>query len=514
MIVERRNFLRKLLQLAALASCVNFPANAQKKVAAEFLLGVASGSPAIDGATIWTRLIASDVLVAPALVVWEVAEDESFKKIAAKGKVTALPELAHSVHVDLRGLQPDRWYWYRFMAGDAVSETGRTRTLPELGKLPPSLRLAYASCQRWEDGFYAAYRHMSREALDMVVFVGDYIYEVPPRKGRVRIHSLDTARSLDGYRQRYALYKSDPDLQRMHASCPWLITWDDHELESDYAAGISTNGDSDFANRRLAAYQAFYEHMPLSTKSLVNALAGLAYNDGLRLYDRFHFGQLACIHLLDDRQYRSPPLCPREPEKHKYSCASVDGIERTMLGFEQELWLDEGFRESVRHRSRWNVIAQQTAFSPRRIERDTDVITSRDSWDGYAPGRRRLLDSIVKHKSENNLFIGGDIHQNWVAHVRRNPADDFSAIVGAEFCGTSIASRSGSSQKRTEKIARQNPHCVFANSERRGYGVMEITPGQCNVSLKALDDASDRNSGAFTLARFQVDAGNPKLRKL
>ena len=227
-----------------------------------FALGVASGSPGHDSVVLWTRLVAAeldDAARAPVTVGWQVAHDESFNRIVRRGQAQALAELAFSVHAEVAGLEPDRWYFYRFTVGDAISSVGRTRTFPHPSADPARLRLGYASCQRWEHGYYSAWRHMRAEDLDAVLFLGDYIYEYPGAFNAVRPVSGGWVTTLADYRQRYALNKSDEDLQAMHAACPWLLTWDDHEVQNDYAGlhpGDSGLAVSDFAARRSPAYPA------------------------------------------------------------------------------------------------------------------------------------------------------------------------------------------------------------------------------------------------------------------
>ena len=280
--VHRRDLIRLA---AASASTLWLPRSSwsQPRLTADpFALGVASGSPLHDSVVLWTRLLNTEPLTGAVTVRWELAHDEGFTRIAHQGQVQALPELAHAVHAEVTGLAPDRWYFYRFMLGDAVSHTGRTRTFPAAEARVNRLRLGYASCQRWEHGYYAAWRHMRAEELDTVLFLGDYIYEYPSLPNAVRQVTGGWVLTLDDYRQRYALHKSDADLQAMHAACPWLMTWDDHEVQNDYAglhegSGVLGMGSvPDFAARRAAAYQAYYEHMPLRASVLTRSLAGLA----------------------------------------------------------------------------------------------------------------------------------------------------------------------------------------------------------------------------------------------
>ena len=283
-----------------------------------FTLGVASGSPNHHSVVLWTRLMPdansgqSNFASSDISVQWEVADDEYFKVNRRSGQVVALATLAHSVHLELEGLQSDRWYFYRFQLGDAQSAVGRTRTLPHPEAMVQKLRVAYASCQRWEHGYFSAYDHMAQENLDMVLFLGDYIYEYASAANPVRIPAGGWVTSLSDYRNRYALHKSEKSLQAMHAQCPWLVTWDDHEVSNDYAGlvrGFSGNITLDFEAQRAQAYQAFYEHMPLRASALTRSLEGLARGAEMRIYGQVAFGKLANIYLLDDRQYRDRQVC-------------------------------------------------------------------------------------------------------------------------------------------------------------------------------------------------------------
>ncbi|HYE40786.1 MAG TPA: alkaline phosphatase D family protein, partial [Ramlibacter sp.] len=311
----RRLFLARTAQYAALSAAgVALPGQALGARAPgdryPFSLGVASGSPLPDAVVIWTRVIADPLEAVASLqgaltVRWEMAADEGFRRIVAKGTATALPQLAHSVHVDVRGLAPDRWYWYRFMLGDAVSPAGRTRTAPAAGSLPARLRLAVASCQHWEFGSYAAHRHIASASPDLVAFLGDYIYEwgAYALEHPTRARRVSESFTLDEYRRRYAQYKSDRNLQAAHHAAPWIVTWDDHEVANDYAGDRDERLDAQFRQRRAAAYQAFYEHMPVRMIARANDYANA------RIYQRYDWGRLARFHVLDNRQYRAAQAC-------------------------------------------------------------------------------------------------------------------------------------------------------------------------------------------------------------
>ncbi|RYF43450.1 MAG: alkaline phosphatase [Comamonadaceae bacterium] len=486
-----------------------------------FSLGVASGAPATDSVVLWTRLLAPGAQSLgrdPVAVRWEVAHDAQFGRIAQRGETLAQAELAHSVHVEVPGLEPDRWYFYRFIAGEAVSATGRTRTLPEPGAAVPRLRLAYASCQRWEHGYFSAWRHMLAEEPDAVLFLGDYIYEYGGASNAVRTPPGGWVDSLEGYRQRYALYKGDAALQAMHAACPWLLTWDDHEVQNDYAGptpgynGAEPEPPGGFGARRAAAYQAYYEHMPLRAAVLTRAVAGLAAGAELRLHERLRFGNLATLHLLDARQYKDPQVCTRDGRRGSSTldpgtCAAWDDPRRTLLGAAQEAWLDAGLAQP---QGAWSVIGQQSLFGQRDFRPGPGQSFWNDGWDGYGAARGRLAASLQRHQVANPVLLGGDVHENWVGHVKADYARPDSAVLGVEFCGTSISSRSGGNVKTAERLA-ENPHFVFADAQRKGYGLADFTPGSLTTTLRVVDDVTQPETRIETLARFAVQAGQRRV---
>jgi alkaline phosphatase D len=516
---------RRLLQLAAAgAAALWLPRSAwsQPRFSTNpFALGVASGSPTHDSVVLWTRLLAQgwfqSLGTGPVTVRWEIAHDERFARIVQSGQAQALADLAHSVHVEAGGLEPDRWYFYRFMAGDWASATGRTRTFPAPEAMAQKLRLAYASCQRWEHGYYSAYRHMREENVDAVLFLGDYMYEYPMSGNPVRLHTGGWALTLDDYRQRHALHKSDTDLQAMHAACPWLLTWDDHEVQNDYAGVTPGNNGpvvDSFISRRAGAYQAYYEHLPLRASALTQAMAGLTAGAEFRLYSQQRFGRLAQLVLLDNRQYRDPQVCARAVGGgsglvNPAECAAWGDPGRTLLGVAQERWLDRALAESG---AGWTVLGQQTVFGQRDARPGPEQTLWNDGWDGYDAARGRLTQSLQRHKVANPVLFGGDVHENWVGHVKADYARPDSASVGVEFCGTSITSRSAGNAKIAERLA-ENPHFVFADSDHRGYGVAEFTPGLLTTTLRVVDDATRKDASIRTLARFAVEAGRPRVER-
>ncbi|RZI39881.1 alkaline phosphatase [Herbaspirillum sp. HC18] len=521
---DRRIFLAHAARLFALAALSTaFPGRAVTRTSAyPFSLGVASGSPRPTSVVLWTRIL-PDPLDAystgqqPVAVQWEMAEDEAFRRIAAKGSATALPELAHSVHVDATGLKSDRWYWYRFMVGDAVSPVGRTRTAPAPDAMPASLRFAFASCQHWEFGEYGAHRHIVSEAPDLVAFLGDYIYEwgpydlAHPSSPRKRSNECFT---LGDYRARYAQYKSDPNLQASHHAAPWIVTWDDHEVSNDYGNDRDERLDPGFLTRRASAYQAFYEHMPVRLPMLPDAPLRFAH---MRIYDRYDWGKLAQFHVLDSRQYRSYHACQLSTRGGSSSvtssCAELNDPARSLLGREQEAWLMEGFSAS---QAKWNFLAQQTLMarsSQVPVLKEDDGRFWTDGWDGYPAARRRLLEGLAKHRVSNPIVVSGDVHTFYAADLKpdffRKTSSD-NPVIATEFCGTSVTSNSRP-QARVDQYVEQNPHIKFGRSDRRGYVMMEVTPARTTARFQALDEVKRADTGVFTLAGFVVEDGRPGI---
>ena len=492
-----------------------------------FTLGVASGSPNHHSVVLWTRLMPdvnsgqSYFANADVTVQWEVADDEHFKVNRRSGQVVALATLAHSVHLELEGLQSDRWYFYRFQLGDAQSTVGRTRTLPHPEAMVQKLRVAYASCQRWEHGYFSAYDHMAQENLDMVLFLGDYIYEYASAANPVRIPAGGWVASLSDYRNRYALHKSEKSLQAMHAQCPWLVTWDDHEVSNDYAGlvrGFSGNITLDFEAQRAQAYQAFYEHMPLRASALTRSLEGLARGAEMRIYGQVAYGKLANIYLLDDRQYRDRQVCNKglnfgsgwvDPEQ----CEAWLNPSRTLLGAQQEQWLNQSFSTARSDQRVWNVVAQQTLFGRRDYKLGAGLSLWNDGWDGYSAARQRMTQSMQSNALKNPVLIGGDVHENWVGHVMADAYKDDSAKIGVEFCGAGITARSAGNSKLASRLA-ENPHFIFADSERKGYGVVEFTAKQIQTELRVVDDVRLPQTKVETLAKFAVEAGVPQVQRV
>jgi alkaline phosphatase D len=501
--LDRRRFLQALAAAGvsrALPGCAQAPSHALSP----FTLGVASGYPHPGGVVLWTRLLGVDPVPVP--VRWEIGADEAMRTIVASGSTTADPDWAHSVRVEANGLEPDRWYWYRFMARGAESPVGRTRTAPRLDAAVARLRFAFASCQHYEQGYYGAHRHIAADAPDLVAFLGDYIYESTWGKEHVRKHDGAEPYSLEDYRTRYALYKSDPDLQAAHAACPWIVTWDDHEVDNDYADDRPEDGmpKEQFLLRRAAAYRAFYEHMPLPERMRPRG-------PDLRLHTQLAWGTLGRFYLLDDRQYRSWQACVRRGRKGGSNtvdierCGSLFNPKRSMLGPAQERWLEEALAGS---RARWNLLAQQTPMAQLDQKPGAGRRAWTDGWDGYPAARRRLFDTLSGRAIANPVVLGGDVHSFQVSELKLDFDDPGSKTVASEFVGTSITSQAWP-QERLNKYLPDNPHIKLADSRYRGYVRMEVTPASLRAELRAMASVQARDAACTTLAAFVVQDGRP-----
>jgi len=462
---------------------------------------------AVGLATAGFPACANGGLTGAVAVTWEVATDAAMRGVVRRGRAVADDRDAHSVHVEVGGLAPGRPYWYRFTAQGHDSSVGCARTAPS----GPSdrLKVAFASCSHWELGWFSAYRHMAAEHPDLVIFLGDYIYEYSNRGARakdltVRPHDrMDDVVDLAGYRNRYALYKTDPDLQAVHAAAACLMTWDDHEVENDYANRWSEHPgtpEDAFLTRRAAAYRAFYEHMPLRPRSRP---AG----PDMRVYDRVSFGELAEFTVLDGRQYRTPQPCPLPTFRggHVANCAALTDPGRTMLGAAQERWLYDGFRN---RRARWTMVAQDLLVAS-LIQTNRDGLTGHftDGWDGYEANRHRMLAALAASGARNPVFLGGDIHSFWTTDLKADFSRPESPTVATEFVGAAISQLPPAGV--FDGVAARNPHVKFVDTATNGYVSLDITPARLDARFQVVSDRRDPQAGVRTLKAFTVEDGHP-----
>ena len=495
---------------AVLGAPASFVARPVPRFAAyPFALGVASGYPTPDGFVLWTRL-APDPLDGggmpdePVDVSWEAAEDPAFARVVARGTSTASPELAHSLHVEVRGLRPARPYWYRFRVADAVSPPGRTCTTPEPGVSVTEMRFAFGSCQQYEQGYFAAYRDMAGRDLDLMIHLGDYIYESSWGSRLVRRHRGGIPTSLDDFRERYALYRTDVDLQAAHAAFPWLVTWDDHEVANDYTNDRSprTADPAQFLKIRAAAYQAWYEHMPVPPSMRPRGAE-------TTIYGRHRFGDLVDFYVLDGRQYRSPHVClPGRDTSPLVDCTARQDEERTFFGHAQEAWLAG---ELQRVDGGWTVIAQQTLVAEMNRGGGDRNLYWMDGWDGYPAARRRLLDGLAARRGGDALVVSGDVHSFWAADLRRDFGAPRSPAVATEFAGGAITAEGPSPRSVANALAR-NPHFRYGRADKRGYAIVALGKSRCDVEFRAVDDEKHPQSAVATLARFAVERGRPGVQ--
>jgi alkaline phosphatase D len=524
--IGRRRFLTTTGAAAALAFSTNLPApgvaaaaelDAARITENPFTLGVASGDPLPDSVTLWTRLApvpfqADSGLPAERVTVhWELAHDERFRRIARRGTATAHPEFHHTVHVEVGHLEAGRVYYYRFRTGRWISPTGRTRTAPGPGSRVASLTLAAVSCQAYHDGYYTPYAHLAADDVDLVFHLGDYLYEyavdaVGGQRGYTdrtlpALFARETL-TLEDYRLRYALYKSDPDLSAAHAAHPFVVTWDDHETENNYAGDIPENSvpPEEFLLRRASAYRAYWENQPLRRPQRP---AG----PDMRLYRRLTWGRLAQFDVLDTRQYRSDQAYG---DKAHVPGPESDDPARTMTGAGQERWLLDGWRSS---RALWNVVPQQVLFARRNMDATTPSRVSMDAWDGYSASRRRVLDGAKAAGVQNLMVLSGDVHSAYAFDIKDDFDDPSSATLGTEIVATSISSgRDGADKPATwDTYMSANPHLKFFNG-RRGYVTVELGREAARADFKTVPYVTRQGAPVTTAASFVTEVGEQGLK--
>jgi alkaline phosphatase D len=497
-VVGRRTFLVGAAATAAMVR-IGWPfgmASAGLQPSGPFSLGVASGDPLSDRVMLWTRLATdpTDVDATPSDAVeveWTVYADDGLTDVVTSGTTTAEAAFAHSVHVDATGLEADTWYWYQFVAGAVESPVGRTRTAPAGGCTTDHLRFGFASCQNWTAGYYSAHSHLANEDLDLVVWLGDYIYEGGTGSDAVRAHNSGEIESLSDYRNRYGLYKSDPDLQASHARFPWFVIWDDHEVENNYAGDFPQLADPspEFLLRRAAAYRAWWEHMPVRLP--------VPEGPDLTIYRSFEWGGLASLFLLDGRQYRNNQACG--VEDLSAPCPEWEDPSRSMLGDEQETWLTGALRGST---STWNVIANQTVFSALPLVGNYNM----DQWDGYPASRQRILDVLAEGVA-NPVVITGDIHAAGIADITQDWNDPTKPVLGTELVGTSISSTFPAEfVDLAEGLIADLPWIRYVNARQRGYAVVDLTGDRMQAEYKVVEDVTDPESPVSTATIHTVDA--------
>ena len=530
--LNRRRFLTVAGAAAALAFGTNLPdtavaagkpgtrgaAGARRLDKDPFRLGVASGDPRSDSVVLWTRLAPepyepdSGMTDEAVAVTWELATDKDFAKVVAEGEETAHPEWKHSLHVVPEKLEADTSYWYRFKAGTWTSPTGRTRTAPAAGASTESLRFAFLSCQNFQHGYFTAHGHLAKEELNAVVFLGDYIYEnaVAPDGGDrddpdlklPAAHNAETV-SLEQYRLRYALYHADPDLRAAHAAHPWIVTWDDHEVDNNYAGDISQDDDpkEEFLVRRAAAYRAYYENMPLRPPQRPEG-------PDLTLHRRLDYGTLARLHVLDSRQYRDDQS---NDDGWKVPTDETNDPKRTLLGAAQEKWLAQGWKDSG---AVWDLVPQQVVLSRRYQNGTAPQKVSMDAWDGYPAARQRFLDAAKSVPVENLVVLTGDVHVGYAFDIKQDFDDPKSKNAGVELVATSVASGGDGAEKPDDWAdqTKANPHMKFYDG-RRGYVVVTLDRQKLRADFRTVGKVTAPGAPVTTAASFESRKGDPGLRQ-
>ena len=506
--MKRRDFIIKTA-LGLAAAQASAPLVAEARFSRNpFTLGVASGDVTQDSVVLWTRLapepLAADggIRQGAIPVRWELFEEEEMRAPVRQGEELAAPRLAHSVHVDVQGLEPGREYWYRFSVGRHSSEAGRTKTLPAPGSRAESIRFVTASCQNYAHGYFAAYDHIIADDPDFVMHLGDYIYETSYGVTVRRHETEDMPFTLDGYRRRHALYKTDESLKRAHARLPFFTTLDNHDAVIDTdPAGLA---------RRAAAYQAWYEHMPVRGY-------GKPGDNRFHLRRTIHAGRLAQINLLDTRQFRDRQyLCSNnEPAygfgNYRERCPEIFVEERSMLGEAQERRLMESM---VNNRTPWNVIASTSVFSPFHLDIDDKTLNFTGSWDGYPANRDRIAGAINRSATGRAVILSGDMHSFWAIDGMESAAVS-DRFPGVEFVVSSISANWPDEMDKpiTDNLFR-NPQIKFYEPDKRGYLLHDVSAQEWQTTARAVHDVRDAQSGVFDLARFVVENGKPGLRRV
>jgi alkaline phosphatase D len=511
--LSRRTFV---LGGLATAGAVSLPVRALSRTSAAqaatgvipypFTLGVTSGDPAPDSVVLWTRLAPSPTNAdgqggmpnADVTVEWQVSPNSSFGTLVASGSTTAHYAQAHSVHVVAGGLAPDAEYYYRFRAQGYISPVGRTRTTPAVTSVGRDFVMAFASCAHYEAGYYTAYRRMAEDHPDVILHLGDYIYEDADTAGSVREHLGAECVSLADYRRRYAQYKADPDLQAAHAVAPWIVVPDDHEVENNYANMVRADNSpaltaAQWTARRTAAYQAYYENMPLRP-------AQAPSGNSIPLYRRLRWGTLATFHMLDTRQFRDDQACGDGTKV----CADADLASRTITGAPEEAWLLDGLGQ---HLGTWDIIGQQVFFAQ---EFDASGAGNMDAWDGYRASRSRIQQGWMDRAVRNPVVLTGDVHRAYANNLKADYRNPSSATIGTELVCTSISSTGDGNGSTAIPNAATNPHVKFF-CDRRGYVRTTVTPAHIAADFRSVAMVTEHGAPVTTTRSFVIQNGQPGL---
>ncbi|MDT0435324.1 MULTISPECIES: alkaline phosphatase D family protein [Streptomyces] len=532
----RRAVVRAAAATAVLAAplAAALPARAAATGAPRFLHGVASGDPLPDGILLWTRVtptaeaVPGSGLGPDTEVSWVVATDRALTNVVARGSLTTGAARDHTVKADIRGLAPATDHWFRFTADGADSPVGRTRTAPAADATVPGLRFGVVSCANWEAGHFSAYRHLAaRGDLDGWLHLGDYLYEYATgeygtRGTVVRAHEpAHEILTLADYRARHGRHKTDPDLRALHAAAPVVAIWDDHEFADNAWSGGAVNhtegAEGAWTDRQAAAKQAYFEWMPVRP-----AVEGTTYR-------RLRFGRLAELSLLDLRSFRS--------QQAGTGSGAVDDPERTITGRVQLDWLKAGLARSD---STWRLVGNSVMISPFAVGSLTadllgplarllglpreGLAVNTDQWDGYTDDRRELLAHLRTHAIGNTVFLTGDIHMAWANDV---PVDagtyPLSPSAATEFVVTSMTSDNLDDIVRVPEgtvsalaapvIRAANRHVHWVDTDRHGYGVLDITAARAQMDYYVLSDRTDPDATSAWARSYRTRSGTQRVER-
>jgi len=439
---------------------------------------------------------------------WQIATDERLTQVVSRGTAPAASERDFTVKVDAGNLRPGRTYFYAFDAGGERSPVGRTKTLPERGTR--QIRLGQVSCSNYPTGYFNVYRCLAnRPDLDAVVHLGDYIYEFATTQYVDR--SIDRPVlppgeliTLQDYRTRYAIYRSDIDLQEVHRQHPFIVVWDDHESANDAwsgGAGNHNDGEGDWKTRQLAAYRAYLEWLPIRESS----------GAGIRLFRRFSFGDLADLIMLDTRGLR-------DRQVRGTDAAALADPRRTLLGAEQEAWLFDTLKGSQGAGTRWRVLGQQILFSP--LTPPGTPVRRADVWDGYPAARDRVFDLLVRERISDVAILTGDIHSSWALDVPRDPWSGYNAATGSGSLAVELVAPAVSSPPMFSSAAQREMaqtlrplagHLKFLEGDSRGYVLLDIGPGRLQADWYLVPTVTERTDRETKAASFVCERGSSRL---
>jgi len=535
--LDRRQFLRGAAGLAAGAVATRLPAaglaTAAGKTAVrpvrggKFLQGVASGQPSHRAITLWSKL--SDVEQAGGVVL-EVAKDSGFDRVVERRTVRTQRRSDHSIKTRIHGLDPHERYFYRFEAHGKSSEVGEFKTLPPPGSKAP-IKIGVYSCQDYVAGFYTGNAGLlAEDDLDLVVCLGDYIYErqfyEPQREDKTGKNGDGEVQTLPEYRDKYALYHSDPNLTELRRRFPFNAIWDDHEVEDNYADEEPGEATIDprvpFLERRRNGYRAYFEHMPFYP-----AGGREKKKNRFRIYRSVKLGHTAELLLLDQRQYRDDQPCGDTiPPTPPCTDAERNNPERTYLGDEQKAWLKRRLRSS---KATWKLVGNQAMIMAFDVPATQPINV--DQWDGYGADRAEIMATIAKNEIENVSFLTGDIHTFFAGQVSETGRQTVAGTpesLATEFVAGSMTSLGVPETINATTgvplppavqamvadevfLKANNPHYAYSNTERRGYGVIKATGEKLEVKFRSPMTTKQPESTVDTIQAFEVQAGTPEV---